>query len=70
MHLTCLYKIKKVNEFNERVHGAGKNKKYCIEAIDSVIGANSAQLQLKILGQIPDDPRKTRQIKVQTFVYR
>ena len=53
---------KKVNEFNERVHDAGKNEKYCIEAIDSVIGANSAQLRLKILGQIPDDPRKTKQI--------
>ena len=44
------------------MHDAGKNEKYCIEAIDSVIGANSAQLRLKILGQIPDDPRKTKQI--------
>ncbi|CAB4033060.1 ATP-dependent DNA helicase PIF1 [Paramuricea clavata] len=31
-------------------------------AIDSVIGANSAQLRNKILSQIPDDPRKTKQI--------
>ncbi|CAB3987663.1 Hypothetical predicted protein [Paramuricea clavata] len=39
----------KVNEFNERVHNAAT-------------GANSAQLRDKILSQIPDDPRKTRQI--------
>ena len=30
--------------------------------MDSVIGANSAQLRDKILSQIPDDPRKTKQI--------
>ena len=34
----------------------------CKQAIDSVIGANSAQLRDKILSQIPDDPRKTKQI--------
>jgi DNA replication protein DnaC len=54
---------KKVNEFNERVHYSGENEKYSMKAVDSVIGANSAQLRLKILAQIPDDPRKTKQIR-------
>ena len=52
----------KVNEFNERVHNAATGEKFSIKAIDSVIGANSAQLRDKILSQIPDDPRKTKQI--------
>ena len=37
-------------------------EKYSIQAIDSVIGATATQLRDKILGQIPDDPRKTKQI--------
>ena len=53
---------KKVNEFNERVHNAATGEKFSIKAIDSVIGANSAQLRDKILSQIPNDPRKTKQI--------
>ena len=53
---------KKVNEFNKRVHEAGKGETFFIRAVDSVIGANSAQLREKILHQIPDDPRKTKQI--------
>ena len=53
---------KKVNEFNERVHNAATGKKFSIKAVDSVIGANSAQLRDKILSQIPDDPRKTKLI--------
>ena len=53
---------KKVNAFNARVHREGKGEKYSIKAVDSVIGANSAQLREKILRQIPDDPRKTKQI--------
>jgi ATP-dependent DNA helicase PIF1 len=52
----------KVNEFNERVHNAATGEKFSIKAVDSVIGANSAQLRDKILSQIPDDPRKTKQI--------
>lgn len=44
----------KVDEFNERVHNAA--------AQDSVIGANSAELREKILQQIPNDPRKTKQL--------
>ena len=52
----------KVNEFNERVHNAATGEKFSIKAVDSVVGANSVQLQDKILGQIPDDPRKTKQI--------
>lgn len=53
---------KKVNEFNERVHNAATGEKFSIKAVDRVIGANSAQLRDKILSQIPDDPRKTKQI--------
>ena len=53
---------KKVNEFNERVHNAATGEKFAIKAVDSVIGANSAQLRDKILRQIPDDPRKTKLI--------
>ena len=52
----------KVNEFNERVHHAATGEKYSIKAVDSVIGANFAQLRDKIISQIPDDPRKTKQI--------
>ena len=53
---------KKVNEFNKRVHNAATGEKFSIKAVDSVIGANSAQLREKILSEIPDDPRKTKQI--------
>ena len=35
--------------------------------MDSVIGANSAQLHNKILSQIPDDPRKTNQIALTLY---
>ena len=52
----------KVNEFNERVHGAASGVKYTIKARDSVIGANFAELRDKIMKQIPDDPRKTKQL--------
>ncbi|CAB4022534.1 Hypothetical predicted protein, partial [Paramuricea clavata] len=52
----------KVNEFNERVHNAATGEKFSIKAIDSVIGANSAQLRDKILSQIPNDPRTTKQV--------
>ena len=53
---------KKVNEFNERVHNAATGEKFAIKAVDSVIGANYAQLRDKILRQILDDPRKTKLI--------
>ena len=52
----------KVNEFNKIVHNAATDEKFSIKAVDSVIGANSAQLRDRILSQIPDDPRKTIQI--------
>ena len=44
-----------------RVHNA-TGEKFSIKAVDSVIGANSAQLRDKILSQIPNDPRKTKEI--------
>ena len=52
----------KVIEFNEKIHNAATGEKFCIRAMDNVIGANSTQLRDKILSQIPDDPRKTKQI--------
>jgi len=52
----------KVDEFNERVHNAATGNKYRIKAQDSVIGANSAELREKILRQIPNDTRKTKQL--------
>jgi len=52
----------KVDEYNNRVHIAASGDKYNIKALDSVIGANSAELRDKILKQIPVDPRKTKQL--------
>lgn len=52
----------KVTDFNERVHNSATTVKYNIKAQDSVIGANSLQLRNKIMKQIPDDPRKTKQL--------
>lgn len=44
------------------MHHAATGEKYFIQAIDSVVGANSAELRDKILSKIPNDPRKTKQI--------
>ena len=52
----------KVNAFNQKVHLAATGEKYCVKALDSVIGANFTELRDKIMGQIPNDPRKTKQI--------
>ena len=52
----------KVDEFNERAHNAATGNKFRINAEDSVIGANSTELRDKILRQIPNDPRKTKQL--------
>ena len=52
----------KVNDFNARVHNALPGTKYSIKAHDSVIGADSEELRNKVLNQIPDDPRKTKQV--------
>ena len=52
----------KVDEFNNRVHMAASGDKYNIEALDSLIGANSAELRDKILKQTPVDPRKIKQL--------
>ena len=41
---------------------AASGDKYNIKALDSFIGANSAELRDKILKQIPVDPRKTKQL--------
>ena len=52
----------KVDEFNQRVHNAASGNKFRINAQDSVIGATSTELRNKILRQIPNDPRKTKQL--------
>ena len=52
----------KVNDFNARAHNALPGIKYSIKAHDSVIGADSQQLRDKILSQIPNDLRKTKQL--------
>ena len=52
----------KVDEFNERVHNAATGNRYRIKAQGSVIGANCAELREKILWQLPNDPRKTKQL--------
>ena len=52
----------KVNNFNMQVHNASNNAKYNIKAQDSVIGTNSLQLKKHFLNQIPNDPRKTKQL--------
>ena len=52
----------KVNEFNDRAHHAISGTKYSIKAHDNVIGANSNELREKILKQVPNDPRKTKQL--------
>lgn len=54
---------KKVNEFNEKVHNASSNKNFNVKAQDSVVGANSLELRRKIMNQIPNDPRKTKQLR-------
>ena len=51
-----------MNDFNARAHNALPGIKYSIKAHDSVIGADSQQLRDKILSQIPNDPRKTKQL--------
>ena len=52
----------KVDEFNQRAHNAATGNKFTINAQDSVIGATSPELRSKILRQIPNDPRKTKQL--------
>lgn len=52
----------KVDEFNQRAHNAATGNKFTINALDSVIGAISPELRNKILRQIPNDPRKTKQL--------
>ena len=63
MDVTHLFiQNQKVNEFNEKVHNAAAREIFSMKAADSVIGTSSAQIRDKILSQIPDDPRKTKQI--------
>jgi hypothetical protein len=51
-----------VDEFNNQIYKAATGRKYVIECHDSIIGANSQELRDKIMKQIPNDPRKTKQL--------
>ena len=53
---------KEEDKDNEKGHHLATGVKYTIKAQDIVVGANSAELRDKIMKQIPNDPRKTRQI--------
>ena len=52
----------KVDEFNERVHNAAIGNKHRIKVQENIIGANSAELRGKILQQISNNSRKTKQL--------
>lgn len=45
-----------------KLHCLAAGVKYTIKAEDSVVGANSAELRDKIMQQIANDPRKTKQV--------
>ena len=62
MHLTILVQTAKIDEFNQRAHNAATENKFTINAEDIVIGAISPELRNKILRQISNDPRKTKQL--------
>ena len=51
-----------VDEFNKQIYDSTTGQKYIIKAQDSVIGANSVELRDKIMKQIPNDTRKTKQL--------
>lgn len=61
MHLTYLYKMQKLMNLI-RVHNAASGNKFRINAQDGVIGATSTELRNEILQQLPNDPRKTKQL--------
>ena len=44
------------------MHQAATGEKNIIKSQDSVIGVGSSELRDKIMRQIPDDPRNTKQI--------
>ena len=52
----------KVDEYKVKLHCLAAGVKYTIKAEDSVVGANSAELRDKIMQQIANDPRKTKQV--------
>lgn len=52
----------KVDEYKVKLHCLAARVKYTIKAEVSVVGANSAELRDKIMQQIANDPRKTKQV--------
>ncbi|XP_078378018.1 uncharacterized protein LOC144661191 [Oculina patagonica] len=51
-----------VDEFNRSVYNSAAGKKYIVKAVDSVIGTQSEELKVRLLRQVPDNPRKTMQL--------
>lgn len=45
-----------------KVHNAAIGNKHRIKVQENIIGANSAELRGKILQQIPNNSRKTKQL--------
>ena len=56
------YQNKKVERFNKKVYDASCEEKFLIKASDFVIGAESEQMEARLLSKIPNDPRKTMQL--------
>ena len=52
----------KINQISERVHRAATGKKHSVQAIDNVVGVDSAELRDKILSKVLNNPRKTEEI--------
>jgi len=52
----------KVDEYKVKLHHLATGVKYTIKAEDGVVGANSAEPRDTIMNQIPNDPRKTKQV--------
>ena len=51
-----------IDEFNQQIYDSATEKKYTIKAYDCIIDANSSELRDKIMKQIPNDTRKTKQL--------
>ena len=50
------------NEFNDRIHQIISSPKYIVKANGSIIGGDCEDPRDKIIGQIPIDPRKIKQL--------
>ena len=46
----------RVDEFNTTVYNSAMGRKFIVKAVDGVIGAQSEELKVRLLKQVPDDP--------------